>query len=149
MNREEFFAELIPEYDDIIQFWEDYNILLSEYEESICIDRDLSIKDNLSCLLQSMEHFYNDKFLKALFNTFFNVSISTDNLYNLFYDHPYITINNGNELIFDFDYFIETIEKFLKKSNIEYTINTNVDYNRMVNDFNSKYYYKCTYIKYD
>ena len=70
MNREEFFAELIPEYDDIIQFWEDYNILLSEYEESIYIDRDLSIKDNLSCLLQSMEHFYNDKFLKALFNTF-------------------------------------------------------------------------------
>ena len=149
MDRDEFFTIIIPVYDNIIQFWEDYNILLSEYEESICIDRDLSIEDNLRCLLNSMEHFYGDKFLEELFNTFFNVNVSTDDLYNLFCDTPYITITNGNELIFDFDYFIETIEKFLKKSNIKYIINTNVDYNRLVNNFNSEYYYKCTYIKYD
>lgn len=142
MNK--FITKIIPEYEDIIQFCDDYNILLSEYEEFIYIDRDLCIEDNLYSILHDIKYYYTDQFLPELFDVFFTVKDKIDNLHDLFSDTSYIDIERGNELVFNFDYFIKTIENFLKNSNIAYTINK-VDYNELINEFNSEYKIKFTY----
>lgn len=145
MNREEFIASIIPEYEDIIQIWDDYNILISEYgEDNIYIDRDLCIEDNLYGILRDIKYYYTDQFLSELFDIFFTVKDKIDNLYDLFSDTSYIDIERGNELVFNFDYFIKTVEKFLQNSNIAYIINK-VDYNELINEFNSEYGIKFTY----
>lgn len=145
MNREEFIVSIIPEYEDIIQIWDDYNILISEYgEDNIYIDRDLCIEDNLYGILRDIKYYYTDQFLSELFDIFFTVDNKIDNLYDLFSDISYIDIERGNELVFNFDYFIKTVEKFLQNSNIAYIINK-VDYNELINEFNSEYGIKFTY----
>lgn len=148
MNREEFIASIIPEYEDIIQIWDDYNILISEYgKDNIYIDRDLCIEDNLYGILRDIKYYYTDQFLSELFDIFFTVDNKIDNLYDLFSDTSYIDIERGNELVFNFDYFIKTVEKFLQNSNIAYIINK-VDYNELINEFNSEYRIKFT-LNYD
>lgn len=148
MNREEFIASIIPEYEDIIQIWDDYNILISEYgKDNIYIDRDLCIEDNLYGILRDIKYYYTDQFLSELFDIFFTVDNKIDNLYDLFSDTSYIDIGRGNELVFNFDYFIKTVEKFLQNSNIAYIINK-VDYNELINEFNSEYRIKFT-LNYD
>lgn len=148
MVREDFITTVIPEYNDIIQFWEDYNIVILECNDnSIYIDEDLNIEDNLHIILNSIEYYYCDKFLPELFDTFFNVEgkVKIDDLCELFYYISYIYAEIGNELVFNFSYFINTIEEFLKKSDIKYTINTDIDYNELINKLNSRHLYKCTY----
>lgn len=144
MDREEFLTMVIPEYEDVVTFYEDYGILLREWGlNNDILDED--IDENLATIIKDLEDYYGDQFLPCIFEEFFEVDNFPNDLYDIFIDESYIEVEENNTLVFCFDYFINSVKDFLDKSNIKYTIKEGVDYNELINSYNSMYPYKCTY----
>lgn len=145
MDREEFLTTVISQYEDVVEFYEDYNVLLKEYH----IDNgDLlaeDIEENLVTIKNNLEFYYGDQFLQNLFEEFFEVDSFPSGLYDIFIDESYIEVEENNTLVFYFDYFISEIKEFLDQSDIKYVFKDDVDYNELINSYNVMYPYKCMY----
>ena len=146
MDREEFFTTVISQYEDVVEFYENYNVLLKEYhiDNGDLLDED--IEENLVTIKNNLELYYGDKFLQNLFEEFFEVDSFPSGLYDIFIDESYIEVEENNTLVFYFDYFIEQIKEFLDQSDIKYVFKDDVDYNELINSYNIMYPYKCMYI---
>ena len=144
MDREEFLTMVIPEYEDVVTFYEDYGILLREWVLNNDI-LDEGIEENLVTIIKDLEDYYGDQFLPCILEEFFEVDNIPNDLYDIFIDESYIEVEENNTLVFCFDYFINSVKDFLDKSNIKYIIKEDVDYNELINSYNSMYPYKCTY----
>lgn len=144
MDREEFLTTVISQYEDVVEFYEDYNILLKEwYPYNGILDAD--IEENLVDIKNRLEFYYGDQFLQNLFEEFFEVDSIPSGLYDIFIDESYIEVEENNTLVFYFDYFISEIKEFLDQSNIKYVFKDDVDYNELINSYNVIYPYKCMY----
>lgn len=145
MDREEFLTTVISQYEDVVEFYEDYNVLLKEYhiDNGDLLDED--IEENLVTIKNNLEFYYGDQFLQNLFEEFFEVDSLPSDLYDLFIDESYIEIEKNNTLVFYFDYFIGQIKEFLDQSDIKYVFKDDVDYNELINSYNVMYPYKCMY----
>lgn len=145
MDREEFITTVISQYEDVVEFYEDYNVLLKEYhiDNGDLLDED--IEENLVTIKNNLEFYYSDQFLQNLFEEFFEVDSFPSGLYDIFIDESYIEVEENNTLVFYFDYFIEQIKEFLDQSDIKYVFKDDVDYNELINSYNVMYPYKCMY----
>lgn len=145
MDREEFLTTVISQYEDVVEFYEDYNVLLKEYhiDNGDLLDED--IEENLVTIKNKLEFYYGDQFLQNLFEEFFEVDSFLSGLYDIFIDESYIEVEENNTLVFYFDYFIEQIKEFLDQSDIKYVFKDYVDYNELINSYNVMYPYKCMY----
>ena len=145
MDREEFLTTVISQYEDVVEFYEDYNVLLKEYhiDNGDLLDED--IEENLVTIKNNLEFYYGDQFLQNLFEEFFEVDSFPSGLYDIFIDESYIEVEENNTLVFYFDYFIDQIKEFLDQSDIKYVFKDDVDYNELINSYNVKYPYKCMY----
>ena len=145
MDREEFFTTVISQYEDVVEFYEDYNVLLKEYhiDNGDLLDED--IEENLITIKNNLEFYYGDQFLQNLFEEFFEVDFLPSGLYDIFIDESYIEVEENNTLVFYFDYFIDQIKEFLDQSDIKYVFKDDVDYNELINSYNVMYPYKCMY----
>lgn len=145
MDREEFLTTVISQYEDVVEFYEDYNVLLKEYHiyNGDLLDED--IEENLVTIKNNLEFYYGDQFLQNLFEEFFEVDSFPSGLYDIFIDESYIEVEENNTLVFYFDYFIEQIKEFLDQSDIKYVFKDDVDYNELINSYNVMYPYKCMY----
>lgn len=144
MDREEFLTTVISQYEDVVEFYEDYNVLLKEwYPDNAILDED--IEENLVEIKNKLEFYYGDQFLQNLFEEFFEVDFLPSGLYDIFIDESYIEVEENNTLVFYFDYFIGQIKEFLDQSDIKYVFKDDVDYNELVNSYNIMYPYKCMY----
>lgn len=145
MDREEFITTVISQYEDVVEFYEDYNVLLKDYhiDNGDLLDED--IKENLVTITNNLEFYYGDQFLQNLFEDFFEVDSFPSGLYDIFIDESYIEIEENNTLVFYFDYFISEIKEFLDQSDIKYVFKDDVDYNELINSYNVIYPYKCMY----
>lgn len=144
MDREEFLTTVISQYEDVVEFYEDYNVLLKEwYPDNDILDED--IEENLVDIKNKLEFYYGDQFLQNLFEEFFEVDALPSGLYDIFIDESYIEVEENNTLVFYFDYFIEQIKEFLDQSDIKYVFKDDVDYNELINSYNVMYSYKCMY----
>lgn len=145
MDREEFFTTVISQYEDVVEFYEDYNVLLKEYhiDNGDLLDED--IEENLVTIKNNLEFYYGDQFLQNLFEEFFEVDSFPSGLYDIFIDESYIEVEENNTLVFYFDYFISEIKEFLDQSDIKYVFKDDVDYNELINSYNVMYSYKCMY----
>lgn len=66
MDREEFLTTVISQYEDVVEFYEDYNVLLKEwYPDNDILDED--IEENLVDIKNKLEFYYGDQFLQNLF----------------------------------------------------------------------------------
>lgn len=146
MDREEFLTTVISQYEDVVEFYEDYNVLLKEYhiDNGDLLDED--IEENLVTIKNNLEFYYGDQFLQNLFEEFFEVDSFPSGLYDIFIDESYIEVEENNTLVFYFDYFIEQIKEFLDQSDIKYVFKDDVDYNKLINSYNVMYPYKCMYV---
>ena len=140
MDREEFLTTVISQYEDVVEFYEDYNVLLKEWYP----DNDI-LEENLVDIKNKLEFYYGDQFLQNLFEEFFEVDALPSGLYDIFIDESYIEVEENNTLVFYFDYFIEQIKEFLDQSDIKYVFKDDVDYNELINSYNVMYPYKCMY----
>lgn len=120
MDREEFLTTVISQYEDAVEFYEDYNVLLKEYhiDNGDLLDED--IEENLVIIKNNLEFYYGDQFLQNLFEEFFKVDSFPSGLYDIFIDESYIEVEENNTLVFYFDYFISEIKEFLDQSDIKY-----------------------------
>lgn len=145
MDREEFLTTVISQYEDVVEFYEDYNVLLKEYhiDNGDLLDED--IEENLVTIKNNLEFYYGDQFLQNLFEEFFEVDSFPSGLYDIFIDESYIEVEENNTLVFYFDYFISEIKEFLDQSDIKYVFKDDVDYNELINSYNVMYSYKCMY----
>lgn len=145
MDREEFLTTVISQYEDVVEFYEDYNVLLKEYhiDNGDLLDED--IEGNLVTIKNNLEFYYGDQFLQNLFEEFFEVDSFPRGLYDIFIDESYIEVEENNTLVFYFDYFIDQIKEFLDQSDIKYVFKDDVDYNELINSYNVMYPYKCMY----
>ena len=145
MDREEFLTTVISQYEDVVEFYEDYNVLLKEYhiDNGDLLDED--IEENLIDIKNKLEFYYGDQFLQNLFEEFFEVDSFPSGLYDIFIDESYIEVEENNTLVFYFDYFIDQIKEFLDQSDIKYVFKDDVDYNELINSYNVMYPYKCMY----
>lgn len=145
MDREEFLTTVISQYEDVVEFYEDYNVLLKEYhiDNGDLLDED--IEKNLVTIRNNLEFYYGDQFLQNLFEEFFEVDSFPSGLYDIFIDESYIEVEENNTLVFYFDYFIDQIKEFLDQSDIKYVFKDDVDYNELINSYNIMYPYKCMY----
>lgn len=144
MDREEFLTTVISQYEDVVEFYEDYNVLLKEwYPDNDILDED--IEENLVDIKNKLEFYYGDQFLQNLFEEFFEVDALPSGLYDIFIDESYIEVEENNTLVFYFDYFIDQIKEFLDQSDIKYVFKDDVDYNELINSYNVMYTYKCMY----
>lgn len=144
MDREEFLTTVISQYEDVVEFYEDYNVLLKEwYPDNDILDED--IEENLVDIKNKLEFYYGDQFLQNLFEEFFEVDSFPSGLYDIFIDESYIEVEENNTLVFYFDYFIGQIKEFLDQSDIKYVFKDDVDYNELINSYNVMYPYKCMY----
>lgn len=145
MDREEFLTTVISQYEDVVEFYEDYNVLLKEYhiDNGDLLDED--IEENLVDIKNKLEFYYGDQFLQNLFEEFFEVDALPSGLYDIFIDESYIEVEENNTLVFYFDYFIDQIKEFLDQSDIKYVFKDDVDYNELINSYNVMYPYKCMY----
>ena len=144
MNREEFLTTVISQYEDVVEFYEDYNVLLKEwYPDNDILDED--IEENLVDIKNKLEFYYGDQFLQNLFEEFFEVDSLPSGLYDIFIDESYIEVEKNNTLVFYFDYFISEIKEFLDQSDIKYVFKDDVDYTELINSYNVMYPYKCMY----
>lgn len=145
MDREEFIELVISEYEDVVEFYEDYSVLLKEYhiDNGDLLDDD--IEENLVTIKNNLEFYYGDQFLQNLFEEFFEVDSFPSGLYDIFIDESYIEVEENNTLVFYFDYFIDQIKEFLDQSDIKYVFKDDVDYNELINSYNVMYPYKCIY----
>ena len=145
MDREEFLTTVISQYEDVVEFYEDYNVLLKEYhiDNGDLLDED--IEENLVTIKNNLEFYYGDQFLQNLFEEFFEVDSFPSGLYDIFIDESYIEVEENNTLVFYFDYFIDQIKEFLDQSDIKYVFKDDVDYNELINSYNVMYQYKCMY----
>lgn len=145
MDREEFLTTVISQYEDVVEFYEDYNVLLKEYhiDNGDLLDED--IEENLVTIKNNLEFYYGDQFLQNLFEEFFEVDSFPSGLYNIFIDESYIEVEENNTLVFYFDYFIDQIKEFLDQSDIKYVFKDDVDYNELINSYNVMYPYKFMY----
>lgn len=145
MDREEFLTTVISQYEDVVEFYEDYNVLLKEYhiDNGDLLDED--IEENLVTIKNNLEFYYGDQFLQNLFEEFFEVDSFPSGLYDIFIDESYIEVEENNTLVFYFDYFIDQIKEFLDRSDIKYVFKDDVDYNELINSYNVIYPYKCMY----
>ena len=145
MDREEFLTTVISQYEDVVEFYEDYNVLLKEYhiDNGDLLDED--IEENLVTIKNNLEFYYGDQFLQNLFEEFFEVDSFPSGLYDIFIDESYIEVEENNTLVFYFDYFIGQIKEFLYQSDIKYVFKDDVDYNELINSYNVMYPYKCMY----
>lgn len=145
MDREEFLTTVISQYEDVVEFYEDYNVLLKEYhiDNGDLLDED--IEENLVTIKNNLEFYYGDQFLQNLFEEFFEVDSFPSGLYDIFIDESYIDVEENNTLVFYFDYFISEIKEFLDQSDIKYVFKDGVDYNELINSYNVIYPYKCMY----
>lgn len=145
MDREEFLTTVISQYEDVVEFYEDYNVLLKEYhiDNGDLLDED--IEENLVDIKNKLEFYYGDQFLQNLFEEFFEVDSFPSGLYDIFIDESYIEVEENNTLVFYFDYFIDQIKEFLDQSDIKYVFKDDVDYNELINSYNVMYPYKCMY----
>ena len=85
MDREEFLTIIIPEYEDVITFYEDYGILLREWGlNNDILDED--IDENLAIIIKDLEDYYGDQFLPCIFEEFFEVDNIPNDLYDIFID---------------------------------------------------------------
>lgn len=143
MDREEFLTTVISQYEDVVEFYEDYNVLLKEYhiDNGDLLDED--IEENLVTIKNNLEFYYGDQFLQNLFEEFFEVDSFPSGLYDIFIDESYIEVEENNTLVFYFDYFIDQIKEFLDQSDIKYVFKDDVDYNELINSYNVMYPYKC------
>lgn len=145
MDREEFLTTVISQYEDVVEFYEDYNALLKEYnmDNGDLLDED--IEENLVTIKNNLEFYYGDQFLQNLFEEFFEVDSFPSGLYDIFIDESYIEVEENNTLVFCFDYFIDQIKEFLDQSDIKYVFKDDVDYNELINSYNVMCPYKCMY----
>ena len=144
MDREEFLTTVISQYEDVVEFYEDYNVLLKEwYPDNDILDED--IEENLVDIKDKLEFYYGDQFLQNLFEEFFEVDSFPSGLYDIFIDESYIEVEENNTLVFYFDYFIGQIKEFLNQLDIKYVFKDDVDYNELINSYNVMYPYKCMY----
>lgn len=145
MDREEFLTTVISQYEDVVEFYKDYNVLLKEYhiDNGDLLDED--IEENLVTIRNNLEFYYGDQFLQNLFEEFFEVDSFPSGLYDIFIDESYIEVEENNTLVFYFDYFIDQIKEFLDQSDIKYVFKDDVDYNELINSYNIMYPYKCMY----
>lgn len=145
MDREEFLTTVISQYEDVVEFYEDYNVLLKEYyiDNGDLLDED--IEENLVTIKNNLEFYYGDQFLQNLFEEFFEVDSFPSGLYDIFIDESYIEVEENNTLVFYFDYFIDQIKEFLDQSDIKYVFKDDVDYGELINGYNVMYPYKCMY----
>jgi hypothetical protein len=145
MDREKFLTTVISQYEDVVEFYEDYNVLLKEYhiDNGDLLDED--IEENLVTIKNNLEFYYGDQFLQNLFEEFFEVDSFPSGLYDIFIDESYIEVEENNTLVFYFDYFIDQIKEFLDQSDIKYVFKDDVDYNELINSYNVIYPYKCMY----
>lgn len=145
MDREEFLTTVISQYEDVVEFYEDYNVLLKEYhiDNGDLLDED--IEENLVTIRNNLKFYYGDQFLQNLFEEFFEVDSFPSGLYDIFIDESYIEVEENNTLVFYFDYFIDQIKEFLDQSDIKYVFKDDVDYNELINSYNIMYPYKCMY----
>lgn len=145
MDREKFLTTVISQYEDVVEFYEDYNVLLKEYhiDNGDLLDED--IEENLVTIRNNLEFYYGDQFLQNLFEEFFEVDSFPSGLYDIFIDESYIEVEENNTLVFYFDYFIDQIKEFLDQSDIKYVFKDDVDYNELINSYNIMYPYKCMY----
>ena len=145
MDREEFLTTVISQYEDVVEFYEDYNVLLKEYhiDNGDLLDED--IEENLVDIKNKLEFYYGDQFLQNLFEEFFEVDALPSGLYDIFIDESYIEVEENNTLVFYFDYFLDQIKEFLDQSDIKYVFKDDVDYNELINSYNVMYPYKCMY----
>lgn len=145
MDREEFLTTVISQYEDVVEFYEDYNVLLKEYhiDNGDLLDED--IEENLVTIKNNLEFYYGDQFLQNLFEEFFEVDSFPSGLYDIFIDESYIEVEENNTLVFYFDYFISEIKEFLDQSDIKYVFKDDVDYNELINSYNVMYPYKFMY----
>ena len=145
MDREKFLTTVISQYEDVVEFYENYNVLLKEYhiDNDDLLDED--IEENLVTIKNNLEFYYGDQFLQNLFEEFFEVNSFPSGLYDIFIDESYIEVEENNTLVFYFDYFIEQIKEFLDQSDIKYVFKDDVDYNELINSYNVMYPYKCMY----
>lgn len=145
MDIEEFLTTVISQYEDVVEFYEDYNVLLKEYhiDNGDLLDED--IEENLVTIKNNLEFYYGDQFLQNLFEEFFEVDSFPSGLYDIFIDESYIEVEENNTLVFYFDYFIDQIKEFLDQSDIKYVFKDDVDYNELINSYNVMYPYKCMY----
>lgn len=145
MDREEFLTTVISQYEDVVEFYEDYNVLLKEYhiDNGDLLDED--IEENLVTIKNNLEFYYGDQFLQNLFEEFFEVDSFPSGLYDIFIDESYIEVKENNTLVFYFDYFIGQIKEFLDQSDIKYVFKDDVDYDELINSYNVMYPYKCMY----
>ena len=145
MDREEFLTAVISQYEDVVEFYEDCNVLLKEYhiDNGDLLDED--IEENLVTIKNNLEFYYGDQFLQNLFEEFFEVDSFPSGLYDIFIDESYIEVEENNTLVFYFDYFIGQIKEFLDQSDIKYVFKDDVDYDELINSYNVMYPYKCMY----
>lgn len=145
MDREEFLTTVISQYEDVVEFYEDYNVLLKEYHIDNGDLLDEYIEENLVTIKNNLEFYYGDQFLQNLFEEFFEVDSFPSGLYDIFIDESYIEVEENNTLVFYFDYFIGQIKEFLDQSDIKYVFKDDVDYDELINSYNVMYPYKCMY----
>lgn len=145
MDREEFLELVISEYKNVVEYYENYNVLLKELYIDNCDLLDGAAEENLVILKNKLEFYYGDQFLQNLFEEFFEVDSLPSGLYDIFIDESYIEVEENNTLVFYFDYFISKIKEFLDQSNIKYVFKDDVDYNELINSYNVMYPYKCMY----
>lgn len=145
MDRKEFLTTVISQYEDVVEFYEDYNVLLKEYhiDNGDLLDED--IEENLVTIKNNLEFYYGDQFLQNLFEEFFEVDSFPSGLYDIFIDESYIEVEENNTLVFYFNYFIGQIKEFLDQSDIKYVFKDDVDYDELINSYNVMYPYKCMY----
>ena len=145
MDREEFLTTVISQYEDVVELYEDYNVLLKEYYIANGDLLDENIEENLITIKNNLEFYYGDQFLQNLFEEFFEVDSFPSGLYDIFIDESYIEVEENNTLVFYFDYFIGQIKEFLDQSDIKYVFKDDVDYDELINSYNVMYPYKCMY----
>lgn len=145
MDREEFLTTVISQYEDVVELYEDYNVLLKEYYIANGDLLDEDIEENLITIKNNLEFYYGDQFLQNLFEEFFEVDSFPSGLYDIFIDESYIEVEENNTLVFYFDYFIGQIKEFLDQSDIKYVFKDDVDYDELINSYNVMYPYKCMY----
>ena len=143
----EYQVEDYIDSDEFDNFQKSYKQYIVEHNMKI-IHNDIldeGIEENLVTIIKDLEDYYGDQFLPCIFEEFFEVDNIPNDLYDIFIDESYIEVEENNTLVFCFDYFINSVKDFLDKSNIKYTIKEDVDYNELINSYNSMYPYKCTY----
>lgn len=99
MDREEFLTMVIPEYEDVVTFYEDYGILLREWGlNNDILDED--IDENLATIIDSLD--FTEMF--SLYEFSINVNIT-------------ILINRLTDILIDLDLYKEIdIDKYYVES---------------------------------